>query len=373
MPDGPLLAVLGGGQLGRMLGLSGIPLGLRFRFLDPSPDAGAAAVGELVVGALDDRAALAAVARDAACVTYEWEGVPADAVEWLRAQGHDVQPGDAALRASQDRLVEKQLFASLDIPTAPFVPVDDRTTLDAALAAIGGPAILKTRRGGYDGKGQVRLDDPSPSVADDAWIQLGGAPCILEGVVPFRRELSIVATRGRDGTTACFPLVENEHRDGILRVTRAPAGAVEPEVAAAATAAATRLLDATCYIGTVCVELFETAQHELRANEFAPRIHNSGHWTIEGATTSQFEQHLRAVLGWPLGAVDPRGFSAMVNCIGRSPDPAAIAAIPGAHLHRYGKSARRGRKLGHVTVTASSTDARDDALARVLAVTEDDG
>jgi 5-(carboxyamino)imidazole ribonucleotide synthase len=373
MADGPLLAVLGGGQLGRMLGLAGIPLGLRFRFLDPSPDAGAAAVGELVVGALDDRAALAAVARDATCVTYEWEGVPADAVEWLRAQGHAAEPGDAALRASQDRLTEKQLFSSLDIATAPFAAVDDRRTLDDALASIGAPAILKTRRGGYDGKGQVRLDDRAPTTADDAWARLGGVPCILEGVVPFRRELSIVATRGRDGATACFPLVENVHRDGVLRVTRAPADSLATSVEQAATAAVTRLLDATCYIGTVCVELFETAHNELRANEFAPRVHNSGHWTIEGAATSQFEQHLRALLGWPLGAVDPRGCSAMVNCIGRTPDPVAIAAIPGAHLHRYGKSARRGRKVGHVTVTASSIDAREEALARVFAVTEDDG
>ncbi len=370
MAAAPLIGVIGGGQLGRMLGWTGAPLGLRFRFLDPSPDAGAAAFGELVVGALDDKDALDALARDTDAVTYEWEGVRASSVEHLVANGHDVYPSTQALRASQDRLVEKQLFASLDIATALFAPAEERAALDAALRIVGCPAIIKTRRGGYDGKGQVRVD--SPRELDAAWAALGGVPVLVEGVVDFDRELSVLACRGRDGTTVTWPLVHNEHRGGILRVSRAPVADVAPGVAEAASRLVTALLDETCYIGTVCVELFQVG-NELLANEFAPRVHNSGHWTIEGAMVSQFEAHLRAGLGWPLGATDPRGWSAMVNCIGRLPDPAAISAIPGAHFHSYGKSARRGRKVGHITITAVDDDAREQTLARVLAATEDDG
>jgi 5-(carboxyamino)imidazole ribonucleotide synthase len=370
MAAAPLIGVIGGGQLGRMLGWAGLPLGVTFRFLDPSPDAGAAAVGELVVGALDDPDALEALARDTLAVTYEWEGVTARSVEHLVTHGHDVFPGADALRASQDRLVEKRLLASLGIATAPFEAADDRAALDGAVAIAGLPAIIKTRRGGYDGKGQVRVE--SLRELDAAWSTLGGVPVLAEGVVDFDRELSVLACRGRDGGTITWPLVHNEHRDGILRVSRAPVADVSPTVARAATEAVTALLDATRYIGTVCVELFQVGE-KLLANEFAPRVHNSGHWTIEGATVSQFEAHLRAGLGWPLGAADPRGWSAMVNCIGRLPDPGTIAAIEGAHFHHYGKSARRGRKLGHITVTAVDADARERALARVLAATEDDG
>lgn len=370
MAEAPLIGVLGGGQLGRMLGLAGMPLGLRFRFLDPAPDAGAAATGELLVGSLDDLERADALSDGAAAVTYEWEGVPAETVEHLEARGVAVYPGSAALRASQDRLAEKQLFRSLGIPTTSFAAVDDRATLAAAAAAVGLPAILKTRTGGYDGKGQARITDADD--LDRAWAALGGRPLILEAHVAFDRELSILAARAVDGATAVWPVVHNEHRGGILRVSRAPAARLGRDVERLAIAYVQRLLDATHYVGVVCIELFQIGT-DLLANEFAPRVHNSGHWTIEGAAVSQFEQHVRAGLGWPLAATDPRGCSAMVNCIGRLPDPPAVLAIPGAHLHLYGKSARRGRKVGHITVTAADEDAREEHLARVLAATEDDG
>jgi len=358
------VAVLGGGQLGRMLGLAGIAQGLSFRFLDPSPEAPAGAVGELVTGALDDAAALDEVARGADVVTYEWEGVPADSARHL-AKAYTVAPGIDPLEVSQDRAAEKALFHSLGIPTANVANVDSRADLDGAVATIGMPAILKTRRGGYDGKGQHVLRNAAD--IDDAWSAFGGVPLIYESFVAFRRELSIVAVRASDGTTACWPVVENAHRDGILHVTRAPAPGWTPELQAAAERVGSTVLSALDFVGVGCVELFETAD-ALVANELAPRVHNSGHWTIEGAQTSQFENHLRAILGRPLGSTAPRGASAMVNCLGSMPDRDAVLAIGGAHLHDYGKSSRPGRKVGHVTLTAPDADALEPRLAELLAV-----
>jgi 5-(carboxyamino)imidazole ribonucleotide synthase len=299
-------------------------------------------------------------------VTYEWEGVPASSAELLIALGHDVQPGVASLETSQDRVTEKQLFGRLGIPTAPWRPVDTRADLDAAIGELGCPAILKTRRGGYDGKGQVRI--ASSTDADAAWSELGGVPLVLEGFVAFRRELSVLAVRGRDGTTAVWPLVDNTHRDGILRLSVAPAPGLDPVTAQQGTHIATAVLDALGHIGVICIELFDT-DAGLVANEFAPRVHNSGHWTIEGAATSQFENHVRAVLGLPLGATDATGHSAMLNAIGELPDRAAALGVAGAHFHDYAKPPRAGRKVGHVTVTAASESARDarlDALRRAL-------
>ncbi len=362
MRDGPLIAVLGGGQLGRMLGLAGIPMNVRFRFLDPSAGACAAAVGELVVGALDDLDAVDAATKGADAVTYEWEGVPAATVEHVVARGMWVAPNGRALAASQDRLREKELFTSLGIATAPYATVDSRDDLVRALAAVGTPAILKTRRGGYDGKGQVRL--ASESDIDRAWAELGAVPLLLEGVVPFARELSVLACRARDGHTVCWPLVENTHRHGILARTLAPAPGLGEAEQAAGEALVRALLDALHYVGVVCIELFDVGG-ELVANEFAPRVHNSGHWTIEGAHTSQFENHMRALLGLPLGATAARGASAMLNCLGVLPDPAAILAVPGAHLHDYAKEPRAGRKVGHVTVTAPTVGARDAAVRQL--------
>ncbi len=315
-----IVGVIGGGQLGRMLALAGVPLGLSFRFLDPSPDAPAAEVGELLVGAYDDPALLDRLADGAAVVTYEFENVPVEAARRVGAL-----PGPAALEAAQDRLVEKRLFRRLGIPTA---PIDDEVTVF--------PALLKTRRLGYDGKGQ-HLVETRP----------GSDPGhVLEGLVPFERELSLLAVRGRNGETRFYPLVENVHAEGILRSSRAPA-ADAPQ--ALAEDYATRILDELGYVGVLALELFDTGG-ELVANELAPRVHNTGHWTIEGAATSQFENHLRAVLGLPLGSTEARGRSLLLNVLGSPPNSSAVLALPGAHLHLYGKEPRPGRKLGHVTL-----------------------
>ena len=380
-PDGPpnageqapLVAVLGGGQLGRMLGLAGIPLGLRFRFLDPVAGAPAAAVGELVVGALGDEAALAETAADAVAVTYEWEGVPATAATFLVAAdpARPVRPGALPLEVAQDRLTEKLACQRLGIPTPPFAAVDTRAGLDTAIEAVGGlPAVLKTRRGGYDGKGQAVLREARD--VDAAWDQLGGMPLILERFVPFQRELSVIAVRSTAGEAVCWPLVENHHHDGVLRLSLAPALGLSPALQARGEEIAALLATALDHVGVLTVELFEH-DGELLVNELAPRVHNSGHWTIEGAETSQFENHLRAVLGWPLGSTAVRGSAAMVNCIGALPDRDAILAIPGAHLHDYGKTPRRGRKVGHVTVTAPDDASRAERVERVQAVVRDDG
>jgi len=379
-PDAPLVAVLGGGQLGRMLGLAGIPMGLRFRFLDPVAGAPAAAVGELVVGALGDEAALTATAAGAAAVTYEWEGVPASAATYLAEADttpptRPVRPGALPLEVAQDRLTEKLACQRLGIPTPPFAAVDSRAGLDIAIEAVGGlPAVLKTRRGGYDGKGQAALRQPAD--VDGAWEELRpestGVPLILEGFVPFQRELSVIAVRSAAGEVVCWPLVENRHRDGILRLSLAPAPGLSPAVQARGEEIATLLATALDHVGVLTVELFEH-DGELLVNELAPRVHNSGHWTIEGAETSQFENHLRAVLGWPLGSTAMSGSAAMVNCIGALPGRDAILAIRGAHLHDYSKTLRRGRKVGHVTVTAPDDVTRDERVARVLSVVRDDG
>jgi 5-(carboxyamino)imidazole ribonucleotide synthase len=368
MPD-EVIAVLGGGQLGRMLALAGIPLDVSFRFLDPVAGAPASAVGVLVVGALGDEAALAQVARGATAVTYEWEGVPADAARVL-AHELPVRPGARSLEVSQDRLTEKETFRRLGIGTPAFRPVDDLPSLRAAVDDVGLPAILKTRSGGYDGKGQARLD-----AADDlepAWDELGGVPLILESLVPFDRELSVLAVRGVDGDVACWPLVENHHEGGILRVSRAPAPGFDHALQARGEELAAGLLADLDHVGVLAVELFDVGG-ELLANELAPRVHNSGHWTIEGALTSQFENHVRAVLGWPLGSTAARGASAMVNCIGVMPARDAVLAVPGAHLHDYGKSPRPGRKLGHVTVVADDDAQLETRLDAVQAVVTNDG
>lgn len=354
------VAVLGGGQLGRMLGLAGIPLGCTFTFLDPAAGAPAEAVGDLVVGALDDIDAARRVAKGAAVVTYEWEGVPAATARALEPLAL-VYPSVRALDVSQDRIVEKEALRALGIGTAPFLVVDSAAGLGDAVAAIGLPAVLKTRRGGYDGKGQAVLR--ATADLEPAWTELDGVPCILEGFVAFDRELSILAVRSRAGEVRCWPAVENHHRDGILRLTRAPAPGLDDALQQRAENAITPLLDDLDYVGVCCVELFDTGR-ELLANEIAPRVHNSGHWTIEGAETSQFENHVRAVVDLPLGSTAARGPSAMVNCIGVMPDPDQLLRIPGAHLHDYGKSPRPGRKLGHVTVTAPDPDELENRLTR---------
>jgi 5-(carboxyamino)imidazole ribonucleotide synthase len=335
-----------------MLGLAGVPLGLDFRFLDPSPGAPAQSVGTLIVGALDDEASLLATVEEAEVVTYEWEGVPAPGARMLETRGHTVSPSTRALATSQDRLDEKTRFRQLGIPVPEFANVDQLDDLHAAIEQIGLPAVLKTRRGGYDGKGQAVLRDPSD--VDTGFASLrAGAPLILEAMVPFDRELSVLAVRSVRGDVRCWPLVENRHEDGILRLSRAPAPSLTADLQSAAEGYARALLQHFDYVGVLALELFQVGD-ALLANEMAPRVHNSGHWTIEGAITSQFENHLRAILGWPLGACDAIGVSAMINSIGDLPDPAAVLAVDGAHLHRYGKAPRPGRKVGHITVTAAT-------------------
>jgi 5-(carboxyamino)imidazole ribonucleotide synthase len=346
-----VVGILGAGQLGRMLALAGYPLGLRFRFLDPSPVAPAGHLAQLIVADFADLETLDRFAVGVDAVTYEFENVPVDAARWL-ADRKPVFPPPAALEAAGDRLPEKQLFQRLGIPTAPFAAVDSAEDLSAAIARIGFPAVLKTRRLGYDGKGQTVIRGPADLAA--AWETLGSVPLLLEGFLRFERELSLVTVRGRDGAAAAYPLVENHHRDGILRLSVAPApGAATLQ--ALAEDYGRRVLESVGYVGVLAIEFFEY-EGRLVANEMAPRVHNSGHWTIEGAEVSQFENHLRAVVGWPLGSTAPRGCSAMVNLIGATPTEAEVLRAPGAHLHLYGKSAAPGRKLGHATVCADDFD-----------------
>lgn len=353
-----IVGVLGGGQLGRMLALAGIPLGLRFRFLDPDPDCPASHVGEMIVGEFDDPVALSHLARDAALVTYEFENVPAAAVDFLQAK-LPVYPPRGALAVSQDRLSEKNLFRELRIATPEFAPVDSLESLHAAVDKIGLPAVLKTRRFGYDGKGQAVLRERSHAHA--AFEELAHSQqknghrvsLILEAFVPFAREVSVIAVRSRDGRCAFYDPIENVHSKGILARSTAPALRMSESQAARYEDAAKAVLERLEYVGVLTIEFFEMpggAGAQILANEMAPRVHNSGHWTIEGAVTSQFENHIRAVCGMPLGSTAARGRSVMLNIIGAEPDVPKLLAQPSAHLHMYSKQPRPGRKLGHVTV-----------------------
>ncbi len=361
------LAILGGGQLAWMLALAAEPLGISVAVLDPSPDCAAGRIADLVCAAYDDPDGLDRVVDGADIVTYEFENVPATAVARLAERGVPVLPPPSALEITQDRAREKELMAGLGITTAPYALIDSPDDAAAALEQVGAPGILKTRRLGYDGKGQVRVQDATDLSA--AIAELGGTDLIYEGLVEFTRELSVVVARGTDGSTAVYPPVENEHRDGILFVTQAPAPDLNPSVAAAAEAAAIAIAEALDHVGVLCVELFETEQG-IVANEIAPRVHNSGHWTIEGAVTSQFANHVRGVVGLPLGDPSCRGVAAMVNIVGTEPDLRELLAVPGASVHLYGKSPRTGRKLGHVTIVAENTDGLAGRLARVRALAD---
>lgn len=360
------IGIVGGGQLARMLALAGYPLGLQFRVQDPAADACAGQVAALLNAAYDDPAALDELASWADAVTFDFENVPASAAARL-AEQVPVFPSPAALAAAQDRLHEKTLFRELDIATAAFDAIDDLDQLRRAVAHIGLPAILKTRRLGYDGKGQCLLRHPRE--LESAYAMLSGVPLILEGFVPFQRELSLLALRSRNGQMAFYPLTENHHRDGILRLSLAPFD--DHGITRQAQAHATRLLQRLDYVGLLAIEFF-LADGRLLANEMAPRVHNSGHWTIDGAETSQFENHLRAGLGWPLGATAACGYSASLNAIGELPERTAVLALAGAHYHDYGKSARPGRKLGHVTLRADDP-ARVSAGLKTLGWPQDIG
>lgn len=347
--------------MGRMMALAGYPLGMALRFLDPSTESPAGQVGELMVGGYGDQATLDRFAVGLDAITYEFENVPVEAARYL-AERVPVYPPPAALEASQDRVVEKQFFRAQGIPTAPFASVNSRSELDAALEQLGLPSVLKTCRMGYDGKGQAMLR--SKEDAQSAWDALGNQPLVLEGFVPFERELSIIGVRHHAGNVAFYPLVENHHRGGILRLSRAPAPSVTPALQQIAEGYSRQVMEALGYVGVLAIELFQVGE-SLIANEMAPRVHNSGHWTIEGAETSQFENHMRAVAGLPLGSTAPVGHAAMLNLIGTTPDSEEVLSVPGAHLHLYGKAPRPGRKLGHITLRANSTSELESGLERL--------
>lgn len=353
------VGILGGGQLGRMLALAGYPLGVRYTVYDPVPDACAGQVAPHLCASYEDTDALTRFAQGKQVVTYEFENVPVAAARFLETHA-PVHPTPRALEQFQDRLLEKQILRAVGIPTPAFAPVDARAPADA-LEQVGCPCVLKTRRGGYDGKGQAVAR--TPDEYRDAIAQLGNAPLIVEAFVPFERELSVIGVRGHDGETRVYPLVENHHREGILRLSLAPAPDSET-LLPVAHGYIQRLADALNYVGVLALELFQVGG-QLLANEVAPRVHNSGHWTIEGAHTSQFENHLRAILGLPLGSTAARGVSAMVNLIGDLPPIEPILRVAGAHLHLYGKAPRAGRKLGHITVCADSHDALERALQQI--------
>jgi 5-(carboxyamino)imidazole ribonucleotide synthase len=327
-----------------MLALAGYPLGLRFRFFDSVPNSPAGQVAEQVVADYADQAALKNFANGVDVVTYEFENVPLETARWLE-QFAPVYPPPAALEAAQDRLNEKTLFTQLGIPTPPFAPVNTLEELQAAVQKIGLPAVLKTRRLGYDGKGQFVLKTPEDLAP--AWEAVGGVPLILETFVAFERECSVLAVRGKGGATAFYPLVENQHAEGILRLSQAPINS--PMLQSSAEDYAKRVMNYLGYVGLLAIEFFKK-DGGLLANEMAPRVHNSGHWTMDGADTSQFENHLRAILGWPLGPATACGHAAMLNLIGTVPPVEQLLAVPNAHFHLYGKEPRPGRKLGHINL-----------------------
>lgn len=355
------IGILGAGQLGRMLALAGYPLGLEFIFLDPAEEACAAPLGKHLRADYTNEAALAEFCADIDVATFEFENVPQHAAEFVAARV-PLWPSARALTAGQDRLSEKALFTALGIPVPRHAAVDTLDDLATAAATTSLPAILKTRRMGYDGKGQAVLR--SPADFTDAWRAVGGQPSILEAFIPFQREVSCLLVRDRPGASVCYPLVQNVHRSGILHLSiPQPADPLQTQAEDYARRVATHL----DYCGVLAFEFF-VADGQLIANEIAPRVHNSGHWSIEGAETSQFENHLRAIAGLPLGSTALRGASAMLNFIGTLPPLPALAALPGVHVHDYGKTAKPLRKVGHATVTAETAAEFETRLATLLAL-----
>ena len=355
------IGIIGGGQLGRMLALAGTPLGQQFAFLDPAADACAAALGDHLCAEYDDREQLRRLAESADVVTFEFESVPAETVAFL-AQYVPVYPDAESLRIARDRWFEKSMFRDLGIPTPEFANVLSQQDLDEAVRQIGLPAVMKTRTLGYDGKGQKVLRKPQDVVG--AFAELGSVPCILEGFVPFTGEVSLIAVRSRTGDTRFYPLVHNTHEDGILRLSVASS---DHPLQTQAENYAERVLDKLDYVGVLAFEFFEV-DSGLKANEIAPRVHNSGHWTIEGAECSQFENHLRAITGLPLGATGKIGESAMVNFIGEVPAMARLTAIADCHPHHYGKAFKPGRKVGHATLRSADPARLRAGIAAVQAL-----
>ncbi len=348
VPPGAMIGILGGGQLGRMLALAAARLGFKVTVLTPEADAPASAVSARTLAAdYDDAAALAELAASCQVITFEFENIPARALETLAGMGAALAPGPRALAVAQDRFDEKTFLNDAGAPTVAFAPVGSGADIRAALAALGTPLLIKTRRGGYDGKGQAWV--ARPGEAEEVFAALGGRPCIAEAPADFRRELAIIAARGRDGEIAVYPLTESHHERGILRRASAPARATAPTIAAAERIAAT-LLTALDYVGVIGIELFERDNGALLVNEFAPRVHNTGHWTLDGCEVDQFEQHIRAIAGWPLGPTAATHHVEMTNLLGaEAHDWERLAREPETRVWLYGKrEARAGRKMGHV-------------------------
>jgi 5-(carboxyamino)imidazole ribonucleotide synthase len=354
------VGIVGGGQLGRMLALAGYPLGIRCVFLDSSPEAPAAQLAPILVGDLDDPARLAELAARSDVVTFDWENVPGSALAPLEKLTR-IRPPRAALAVSQDRMREKALFTRLGIPVAAHAAIDSKAQLVRAARKLGAPGVLKTRRLGYDGKGQFVLRDATH--IDEAWDSIGGRGLIYETFQAFSREVSIVGARSPTGQIVVYPLSANRHGGGILRYSIAPF--IHAALERRARSHLRRVMDALSYIGVMAIEFF-VVKGRLVANEMAPRVHNSGHWTIEGCVTSQFENHLRAICGLPLGSTRALGHTAMVNFLGNMPDRGRLLAIEGLAFHDYGKAARPGRKLGHCTILKSRVTDRNLALADAL-------
>jgi 5-(carboxyamino)imidazole ribonucleotide synthase len=352
LKPGATIGILGGGQLARMLALAAAPLGLRCHVYSPEKNSCAFDVVHAgTCASYDDETALGRFAGAVDVITYEFENVPAKTAAFL-ARRRPVLPDPQVLETTQDRLVEKNFISALKIVTAPYAPVHSAMQLAEGVTAVGLPAVLKTRRLGYDGKGQAKIAKGGDPIA--AWRSVHNEPCILEGFIAFEREVSVVAARTREGKVECFEVTENEHRDHILKTSRVPAK-VTPSIAKQARQIATRIAKAFDYVGVLAVEMFvvrKGRRHVVLVNEIAPRVHNSGHWTIDGATVSQFEQHIRAIAGWPLGKPVRLGHRVeMTNLIGAEINEAARwLTVPGASVHIYGKGeARPRRKMGHVT------------------------
>ena len=353
------IGIIGAGQLGQMLGLAARELDLECCFLDPAESPPAATVGRHIRAEYDDTAALERLADQSDVVSYEFENVPVGALSAI-SDRVAVRPPPAALSNAQDRLSEKRLFEELEIPLPGYFVVNEKRDIERAIDALGLPLVVKTRRFGYDGKGQAVIR--AVADIDDAWGDFDGRPAIAEQWVQFDAEVSVIGARSARGDIVVWPLTENEHSDGILRVSRAPAP--QQTLKSDAENYIGRLLDALGYIGVLALELFVVGDR-LLANEFAPRVHNSGHWTIEGAETSQFTNHLLAITGRRLGATTGKGHAGMVNLIGRIPDAARELSLPQCQLHDYGKAPRPGRKLGHITIVAETAAERDDVLANI--------
>ena len=348
LPPGSTLGILGGGQLGRMLALAAARLGFDVAVLERDADSPAGQVAaHTIVGAYGDRAALEALAAVAKVVTFEFENVPAESVLILQSLGVEVAPGPEALAVAQDRIAEKQFLNANGAPTVAFSAADSAEEAASGVAVMGAPVLMKTRREGYDGKGQRWVEHAADAAA--AFAELGGVPVILEAPADFVRELSIIAARGRDGATAVYPLAENHHEGGILRRSLAPAR-VSKDLAFQAERIAARILKGLSYVGVVGIELFELKDGRLLVNEIAPRVHNTGHWTQDGCAVDQFEQHIRAIAGWPLAPTVAHARVEMLNLLGDEAHAwLKLAQEPETRLHLYGKrEAKAGRKMGHV-------------------------